>query len=123
MHVVSKKDGQPRRVVDLRNLNAATLRQTHFTEPPFSQAMAIPPNTWRYKTDAWIGYHSVPIAQEDKHLTTFTTPWGRIRYNVAPQGSICGGDGFTYWYDSITAGLKNKKKCIDDVAGWAKTLL
>ena len=35
MHVVGKKTGEPRRVVDLRPLNAATARQTHTTEPPF----------------------------------------------------------------------------------------
>lgn len=96
MHVVSKKNGQSRRVVDLHKLNAATHRQTHFTKPPFAQAMAIPPNTWRFTTDAWNGYHSVPIATQDRHLTRFITPWGRMRYRVAPQGSICSGDGFTY---------------------------
>ena len=122
MHVVSKKNGKPRRVVDLRKLNEATLRQTHFTEPPFAQAMAIPPNTWRFSTDAWNGYHSVPIDPQDSHLTTFITPWGRMRYNVAPQGSISSGDGFTFWYDSIIKHLKRKKKCVDDVAGWASTL-
>ena len=46
MHVVGKKSGDPRRVVDLRQVNASTQRQTHYTEPPFSQAMGIAPNTW-----------------------------------------------------------------------------
>ena len=45
MHVVGKKNGEPRRVVDLRQVNAATERQTHYTEPPFMQAMGVPPNT------------------------------------------------------------------------------
>ena len=46
MHVVGKKTGEPRRVVDLRSVNESTLRQIHYTEPPFQQAMGIPPNTW-----------------------------------------------------------------------------
>ena len=35
MHVVGKKDGEPRRVVDLRAVNSATSIQTHVTKPPF----------------------------------------------------------------------------------------
>ena len=45
MHVVGKKSGSPRQVVDLREVNAATSRQTHSTEPPFKQAMSVPPHT------------------------------------------------------------------------------
>ena len=53
MHVVGKKTGEPRRVVDMRQLNAATIRQTHYTEPPFGQASGVPPRTWRFTSDAW----------------------------------------------------------------------
>lgn len=123
MHVVGKKTGEPRRVVDLRALNEATVRQTHYTEPPFSQAMGVEPHTWRFTSDAWNGYHSVPLDERDRHATTFITPWGRLRYRVAPQGSLTSGDGFTFWYDAVIRHLLRKRKCVDDVIGWAKTLL
>ena len=42
---------------------------------------------------------------------------------MAPQGALASGDGFTFWYDTIMRDLKNKKKCVDDVLGWALTLL
>ena len=122
MHVVIKKSGEPRRVVDLRAVNAATQRQTHATEPPFRQATSVPPNTWRFSSDAWNGYHSIPLDPWDTHVTTFLTPWGRLRYLVAPQGSISSGDGYTYWYDLLIRNIKNIKKLVDDVLGWAKTL-
>ena len=86
MHVVGKKTGEPRRVVDLREVNRATSRQTHATEPPFRQASSIPPHTWRFSSDAWNGYHSIPLDIRDRHVTTFLTPWWRMRYLVAPQG-------------------------------------
>ena len=38
MGLIPKKDGTPRRVVDLRPLNKATSRQTHHVESPFLQA-------------------------------------------------------------------------------------
>ena len=109
-------------MVNMRQLNAATLRQTHYTEPPFSQASGVPPGTWRFTSDAWNGYHSVPIDARDRHLTTFLTPWGRMRYLAAPQGSLSSGDGFTYWYDMVMRNMPRKKKCIDDVLGWADDL-
>ena len=46
-----------------------------------------------------------------------------MRYLVAPQGSLSSGDGYTYWYDMLIRNMLNLKKCIDDVLGWAKTLL
>lgn len=97
--------------------------QTHVTEPPFRQAMSVPPNTWCYSTDAWNGYHSIPLDERDRHITTFLTPWGRLRCHVAPQGSISSGDGYTFWYDLIIRHIQRIKKCVDDVLGWATSLL
>ena len=49
---------------------------------------------YNYKTtmDAWNGYHSVRLAEEDWHLTTFWTPWGRYRYKNMPQGFLAAGE-------------------------------
>ena len=38
MGVIPKKDGSPRRVIDLRPVNQATIKQTHALESPFIQA-------------------------------------------------------------------------------------
>ena len=122
MHVVAKKNGEPRRVVDLRPVNAASLRQTHYVEPPYSQARSVPPGTFRFTSDAWNGYHSVPLDPRDRHITTFITPWGRLRYIGGPQGHVVTGDAFNSWYDMVIRNLKRKKKCVDDVCGWANTL-
>jgi len=72
--------------------------------------------------DAWNGYHSVPIGEEDRHLTTFITPWGRYRYKTAPQGYIASGNGYTRRYDEIVSDIPNKTKCVDDVLLWADSL-
>ncbi len=45
MHVVAKKNWEPRMVVDLRPGNAASHYQTHNVEPPFGQARGVPPVT------------------------------------------------------------------------------
>ena len=72
--------------------------------------------------DAWNGYHSVPLREEDRHLTTFITPWGRYRYCTAPQGYIASGDAYSRRYDEIVSDITNKTKCIDDTILWSENI-
>ena len=95
--------------MDLKKLNDVCVRQTHPTEPPFKQAMDVPHGVKKSTCDAWNGYHSVAIREEDRHLTTFLTPEGRYRYRTVPQGFLASGDGYTHRYDEITREVKNMK--------------
>lgn len=122
MVLSEKEDGSIRRMVDLSPLNKHCVREVHHVRPPFQQARAIPPSTWKTVTDAWNGYHSVPIREEDRHLTTFITPWGRFRYKVAPQGFLASGDGYTRRFDEIIAEFDRKTKCVDDTVMWDSDL-
>ena len=122
MVTVGKKDGTPRRTVDLQPLNAASSRQTHHTVSPFNQASLVPAGTKKTVCDAWNGYHSVPIREEDRNLTTFITPWGRYRYRTAPQGYLAAGDAYTRRFDEIIHDIPNKTKCVDDTILWGDDL-
>ena len=94
MVVARKHDGSPRRTVDLSPLNKFCQREVYSSESPFFLARRIPKGTWKTVTDAWNGYHSVPLRETDRHLTTFITPFGRWRYTRAPQGYLSSGDGY-----------------------------
>ena len=122
MVIQSKKDGGPRRTVDLQQLNKHCVRQTHSVKAPFHQATAIPANTWRTCLDAWNGYHSIPLREEDRHLTTFICPWGRYRYRCLPQGFLAANDGYTARCDEITKDFDNLERCVDDAAMWDETI-
>ena len=122
MVVCAKKNGKPRRTVDLQALNKYAIRETHHTQSPFHQARNVPANKLKTVFDAWNGYHSVPIRKEDRHLTTFITPWGRYRYCSAPQGYISSGDGYSRRYDEIVADIPHKSKCIDDTVMWSNNI-
>ena len=78
--VTRKQDGSPRRIVDLSPLNKYCKRETYASETPFKLARRIPTGTFKTVTDAWNGYHGVPLRESDRHLTTFITPFGRFRY-------------------------------------------
>ena len=122
MVITRKKSGGPRRCMDYQTLNKFCSRETHHTVSPFHQATLFPEDMKKTVTDAWNGYHSVPIHEEDRHYTTFITPWGRYRYNTLPQGFVAAGDGYTRRYDEIVADIPHKTKCIDDVGMWAPTI-
>ena len=109
-----KHNRDPRQTVDLQPLNAACKRQTHHTAPPLQQALTIPHGTLKSTNDAWNGFHSLKLREEDQHYTTFLTPYGRFKYKVGPQGWLATGDAYTQRFDKITENVKQKRQCIDD---------
>ena len=122
MVVCAKKNGKPRRTVDLQSLNKFATRETHHTVSPYKQARSIPSGKLKTVFDCWNGYHSIPLHEDDFHYTTFITPWGRYQYKVAPQGYVASGDGYTRRFDEIVAHIPNKTKCIDDTLLWSDTV-
>ena len=42
--------------------------------PSFQQAAMVPQGVYKTCLDAWDSYHSILIAEEDWHITTFSTP-------------------------------------------------
>ena len=63
-------------------------------EHPFKLARHFPSGTWKTVTDAWNGYHSVPLRESDRHLTTFITSCGHWGYTRYPQSFLYSGDGY-----------------------------
>lgn len=61
--------------IDFQPLNTHATRETHHTQSPFHQARSVPHGKKKTVFDAWNGYHSVPLHPDDRHLTTFITPW------------------------------------------------
>ena len=119
MVICAKKNRLLRRTINFQPLNQHATRETHHCASPFHQARAVPGNTKKTIFDAWNGYHSVALAENDRHFMTFITPWGRYRYCSAPQGYIASGDAYTARYDALVAHIQPKTKCIDDALIWS----
>ena len=118
MIICTKSDGTPRRTIDMSPLNKVCLREPYGSKSPFHMARSIPRNTWKTVQDAWNGYHSVSIRPEDRHLTTFMSPMGMLRYARAAQGALCSGDAYNQRFDTILANFTKKERCVDDTAFW-----
>ena len=58
--------------------------------------------------------------KEDRHKTTFITPYGRFRYRVSPQGYLASMDGYTHKFSLITEDIKNKVTIVDDTLLWSE---
>ena len=122
MVVTRKHDGSPRRTVDLSPLNKFCKRETFATESPFVLARRIPKGTWKTVSDAWNGYHSVPLRESDRHLTSFITPFGKWRYLRTPQGFVSSGDGYNRRFDAILSDFERKERCVDDTVHYDEDL-
>ena len=114
MVITRKQDGSPRRTVDLSPLNRYCRRESFYGESPFLLARRVPGMTWKSVADAWNGYHSVPLRESNRHLTTFITPFGRYRYTRAPQGFVSSGDGYNQRFDAVLSNFLRKERCVDD---------
>ena len=89
---------------------------------PFQLARRVLRNTWKTVTDAWNGYHNIPLRESDRHHTTFITPFGEGRYTKAPRGFLCSRDGYNRRFNAILAEFERKKCCIDDTVFHGDTL-
>ena len=127
MVITAKKDGMPRRTVDLAALKKAGVRETHHTRSPFKVVCTVPTDTLK-STHCKDGYHSVSLAEEHRHKTTFITEQGRVRYTRAPQGYGSSNDGYTIRTDDILAKCPGKPdtqdydKIVDDIILWSENL-
>ena len=103
-----------KKTVDLQNLNAQCLCETHHTQSPFQTASSIPPNTWKTVSDAVDGYHAITLNKESQPLTTFITEWGRYMYLRLPQRYLAFGDVHTRQFDELVKDVCQKIKIVDD---------
>ena len=110
----AKSNGNPRRTVDYRPLNKWVKRDAFATESPFHVIRRIPGNTWKTVTDAWNGYHLVPLHPDSKKFTTFISMEGKFRYNRCPQGACFAGDAFNRRHAAITVDVPRKETVVDD---------
>lgn len=84
--LVWKKDGSLRLCTDFRWLNARTIKDAHPLPHQSDCLAALGGNTLFSTMDLTSGFYNIPMAEEDKKYTAFTTPVGLHEYNRMPQG-------------------------------------
>ena len=84
--VVPKKNGKLRVCVNLKKVNAATIRNNYplpITEHVLKRVAGKEAYSF---LDGFLGYNQVSIAPKGQHKTAFATKWGIFAYRVMPFG-------------------------------------
>lgn len=104
--LVMKKDGDLRFCVDYRRLNALT-RKDSYPLPRIDETLESLVSMRYFSTlDLASGYWQIPVAEEDKPKTAFTTGRGLWEFNVLPFGLSNGPATFQRTMDVVLAGLR-----------------
>ncbi|ROT77236.1 hypothetical protein C7M84_004131 [Penaeus vannamei] len=114
--VTVAKDEGVRITVDLSHLNSQVSRPTHPSPTPFDAVRRVTPSS-RYftKADALCGYWQLELAEEDQHLTSFITPYGRFKHRRGPMGFSATGDAYCRRGDIALQGMQRCVKVVDDI--------
>ena len=120
--VVKKRDGSLRICVDYRRLNSVT--STDAYPMPRTDELIDKLGKAKYITtlDLARGYWQVPMNEDDKDKTAFTTPKGLYQFTVMPFG-LCGAPAtFQRMMDSVIHGLESSVAVyLDDVVIFSET--
>ena len=114
--VVAKNGTGVRITVDLSKLNNQVSRPAHPSPTPFAAIRSVNPKARYFTTaDALCGYWQIELAEEDQHLTTFITPYGRFKHCRGPMGFAATGDAYCLRGDRALQGVSNCVKVVDDI--------
>lgn len=90
--LVWKKNGDLRICTDFRWLNKRTLRDAHPLPHQADCLAALGGNSLFSTMDLTSGFYNMPLHEDDRKYSAFTTPMGLYEYNRLPQG-LCNSPG------------------------------
>ena len=122
--MVKKNDGSLRFCVDFRQLNAATVKDTHPIPRIDDILDTLHGAHWFSTLDLKSGYWQVPIQERDKEKTAFRTSSGQLfEFNPVPFGLCNAAATFSRLMDRVLAGV-HWETCLfylDDIIIFAAT--
>ena len=122
--MVKKKDGSLRFCVDFRQLNAATIKDTHPIPRIDDLFDALHGARWFSTLDLKSGYWQVPIQEQDKEKNAFRTSSGQLFESNQVLFGLCNAPAtFSRLMDRVLAGL-HWETCLfylDDIIVFAAT--
>jgi hypothetical protein len=78
--VARKKNGKIHICIDFRNLNIACTKDNYPLPKMETLLQRVTGSGMISMLDGFLGYNQIRLKEEDRHKTTFTTPWGTFEY-------------------------------------------
>lgn len=82
--LVWKKNGDLRICTDFRWLNARTVKDAHPLPHQSDALAALGGNAFFSTMDLTSGFYNVPLHEDDRKITAFSSPFGLHEYNRMP---------------------------------------
>ena len=122
--IVYKKSGAPRLVIDFRRLNQKIVPIRYPLPLLESSLQLLGGNKYFSSLDLLSGYHQIPIREEDKHKTAFSSGRGLHEFNRVPFGMITSGAAMQYTMERVLGEYNNTiALCyIDDIICYGRTI-
>ena len=121
--IVDKKDGTKRFCVDLRGLNKIA-KENAYPLPRIDDILAsLDGSKYFTSLDLKSGYWQIPLDEDSKEKTAFTSFMGLYQYVRLPMGYKCSGGIFSELMNKVLSGIQNKFviNYLDDVLIHSKT--
>ena len=114
--LVKKKDGTQRFVVDYRELNKVTVKNSY--PMPEVREIIDKMNGSKYfsEVDMASAYWAVPIRESDRHKTAFMTPRGLLEMCETAYGLCNSQATYQRIIDNVTEDVEQTESFVDDVA-------
>ena len=113
--VIVPKKGDVRICIDMRQANKAVLRE-HYPLPTFEElSHKLVGSTIFSKVDIKQAFHQLELEEECRHITTFISPMGLMRYKRLMFGLSSAPETFQKTIEFIARGLKGVLIYIDDM--------
>ena len=103
--LVPKPDGTWRFCVDYTRLNKKTKSDNYPIPNTHSRLAQLHGSTHFAKFDLYKGFWQIPLAEESKERTAFTTPMGLFEFNVLPMGLKTSPATFQRMMDDVLGDL------------------
>ena len=81
---VRKKTGEIRLCIDFRNLNKVSLKDNYPLPKMDHILQQVVGASCMSLLDGYSGYNQIPVHEDDRDKTAFTTPWGTFHYAKIP---------------------------------------
>ncbi len=115
--LVKKKDGSNRFCIDFRQLNTVTKFDTEPMGSTEDIMAKLCDDKYFTKIDLAKGYWQIPMEEEAKPMTSFTTNNGSYQFRMMPFGLINSGASFNKMMRKLLKGCSNVDNYVDDILG------
>ena len=119
--LVRKSDGSNRPVVDFRLLNKATVFNAEPMPNPEAIFASLSGDKFFSKLDFTKGYWQIPMKDEDKEKTAFSSSLGLLQFRRMPFGLVNAGATYSRMMRNLVDGLDGVAFYVDDVIVHSRT--